>query len=136
MRQRVRQILASAHLDPISVENGAHPGTPDLNFTHGWLELKRADAWPIRSTTPFRLEHFTPQQRVWLARRARVGACWLLLRVGKTPAWDWLLLRGDRAAKDLGSMGEAQLKRTATGVWYPALNAEELVGHLTQPWIC
>lgn len=87
MRSTVVKVLKP--FDAISVENPAYPGTPDVNSTLGWIELKEAKRWPRGAHTPLRLPHFTQQQRVWLTRRARVdrGRVWLLLKVGE----EWLL---------------------------------------------
>jgi hypothetical protein len=145
MRQLVVRALAG--LDPVSVENPAHPGTPDVNHTGGWLELKRVDAWPARPGSPLRLPHFTPQQRVWLRRRCASrprGAC-LLLRVdGKTGGpvrhesvvvdlvaprrhtAEWLLFAGDAAAEHVGNVNRDRLREIAIGIWSPTLVASQL----------
>lgn len=52
----------------VAVENPACPGTPDVNYAEGWLELKVA----ARPSSTFR-KPLTPQQRVWLYRRHRVN---------------------------------------------------------------
>lgn len=75
--------------DVMRVENSCHPGTPDVNvYIPGlgdmWLELKHADGWPQRASTPLRLSHYTLDQRRWLQRRAQAGGrVALLLRVGR-----------------------------------------------------
>lgn len=96
MEQNQRQVLVKAlnraGQDATSVENPACPGTPDVQFIDGWLELKYLETWPKRAETTVRIEHFTPQQRVWLLRRwvAEVNLripdphCWLLLYVAET----------------------------------------------------
>lgn len=120
MRGRVVRALKS--LDPIAVENPARPGTPDVNFIEGWIELKDVEHWPKIASTPLRVRHFTPQQKVWLARRQKKGGnVWLLLRVQN----DWLLFDGITAAMHLGLRTRAELTALATRVWHKRLNEHE-----------
>lgn len=122
MRQRVVKILRD--YDPVSVENPAHPGTPDVNCTLGWIELKQHDKWPVRAETPLRVPHFTQQQRVWLKRRWKAGGgAWLLIQVGQ----DWLLLSGRVAADHLGHVDRETLERLAIKTWNNGLLPEELI---------
>lgn len=119
MRQRVVRALKS--LDAISVENPAYPGTPDVNYIGGWLELKWKRHWPKGADTPLRMPHFTPQQRVWLTRRARKGGTALvLLQVGQ----EYLLLLPDDAADFLGNSPRWRLRKLAiwSGEGHSSLN--------------
>lgn len=125
---QIRQMITRVVLrgwDPISVENPAHPGTPDVNFAGGWLELKAIGRWPARPDTIVRVDHFTPQQRVWLTRRWRCDRrAWVLMRVG---GWQdtrstWLLFAGDVAAEHLGKVPRAQLLEVALAAWSPKLD--------------
>ena len=85
--------------DAYPIENSVWPGTPDVNYIHGWIELKKLPDWPVRPNTPVQVEHFTPQQRIWLKRRCKKGGdAWLLLQVKR----DWLLFDGTTAALYLG----------------------------------
>lgn len=116
---------AIRHLDPIRVENPAHPGTPDINFCgpnwvpflppiEGWIELKEIASWPCRASTIVRMEHFTNQQRIWLERRWRhSGAAWLLVKVDQT----WLLFSGETGARVAGRVVREELEAAATKVW-------------------
>lgn len=93
-------------LDAVRVENPCHPGTPDVNYVGGWIELKKVDKWPARETTPLRLPHFTAQQKVWLTRRINKGGnAYVLLQVSR----EYILLRGDVAAKILGEATREEL---------------------------
>ena len=114
MRQRVVKALKS--LDAISVENSVYPGTPDVNYIGGWIELKWVRSWPKRESTPLRLPHFTPQQRVWLQRRERKGGhAFVFLQVAN----DYLLFDASTAADLLGETPRHELLEaalwTATG---------------------
>lgn len=102
MWAHIRPKLTIAGLDPVRVENSAMPGTPDVWYTHGAVELKYAERWPPRGG-PLRIEHYTAEQRVWLYRRARAGGrAFLLLRVGLKK---WYLFRAGEATDYLYTNG-------------------------------
>lgn len=123
-------VRAKMHgLDPVRVENPVWPGTPDVNYIHGWIELKFAEKWPVRPTTPLRLDHFTPQQRVWLTRRVRSGGLALLLL---HIADEWLLFRGDVAARIIGKAVRPQLVASCLAFWPNSLPEEEFRACLTK----
>lgn len=129
MRRTVVKLLKPLHA--ISVENGlTHPGTPDVNCTLGWLELKAQNQWPARETTAVRLDHdLTPQQRLWLTKRKRAGgACWVLLTVDRT----WLLLDGAVAAEHLGHVNRVDLESLAIRTWKGTPKGAELIECLQQ----
>lgn len=98
-------------LDATSVENPACPGTPDIQFMDGWIECKYLEDWPKREETTVRIEHFSPQQRVWLLRRFMAcekrdtirGRAWLVLYVAKTR--EHLLFAGQTAARRVAKKG-------------------------------
>jgi len=127
MRRRVNDILRRANLDPVSVENPAHPGTPDINFVEGWIELKQLERWPLKAEALVAVRHFTPQQRVWLKRRYQAnGNVWLLLQVGD----EWLIFNGAVAAECMGRVTRDELYRVASNFWNP-LNERGLLECLT-----
>jgi hypothetical protein len=100
---KLRPILLAARLDPVRVENPIHPGTPDVNLCTGlWIELKCIEGWPARASTPVRIRHYTPQQRVWLYRRWKYAPGSTLLLLEVRSAEQWLLFDGDVAAKVVG----------------------------------
>src|SRR3546814_13417930 len=82
--------------DAVVVENPVCPGTPDVNYIDGWLELKFLPKWPrVPSTNPILIRHYTAQQRIWLRRRwLRGGRSHLLLQVGR----EWLVFEIGRAS--------------------------------------
>lgn len=114
-------------LDPVRVENPACPGTPDVNYTHGWIELKFAERWPPRGG-PLRVDHFTQKQRIWLTQRRKAdGLAFILLKVG---VHEWLLFDGAMAAKVLGHVPQHILYKTALVHWKRKPKREEL-----QEWL-
>ncbi len=126
--QRARVVRGLADLHAVAVENPVMPGTPDVNYVEGWLELKCLSRWPRGEETPVRVPHFRREQRIWIRRRAlRGGRVHVLLQVER----DWLLLPGQWAADRLGEAPRAELIHHARGVWFNKMNMKELVQCLT-----
>lgn len=128
MRGRVIQWLKP--LNAVPVENPAQPGTPDVNYVEGWIELKKLTKWPERSDTIVRIDHFTPQQRNWLLlRKRRGGRVHLLLQVKN----EWLLFDGDVAAMHVGRVDRQELERLCVKRWQNGPRADELRAILAGP---
>jgi len=129
MRQKVVKLL-KADLDAFAVENGGcHPGTPDINCSLGWIECKATNQWPARATTRVRLDHdLTPQQRIWLHKRARVGGrAWVMLNI----SGEWMLFDGKVAAEHLGVSTREELYEFAMRTWKKTPTTQELIECLT-----
>lgn len=121
MWDSLRPVIRS--LDPVRMENPIVPGTPDVNYNHGWVELKFAERWPPRGG-PLRVDHFTRQQRTWLTRRRRAGGrAFLLLKVGET---EWLLFDGAVAAAMLGQVPRERLYEVCVARWTRLPRTEEI----------
>lgn len=122
MRQRVVKALRPLHA--ISVENACGVGTPDVNYAHGWIELKALPTAPVRPTTPVRLPHFTNVQKIWLMKRAEAGghAC-VLLMVGE----EWFKISAGTAVAHLGKVPISQLRNLAANYWPKTPTNEELL---------
>lgn len=121
MWDSLRPVIRS--LDPVRVENPIVPGTPDVNYNHGWVELKFAERWPPRGG-PLRVDHFTRQQRTWLTRRRKAGGrAFLLLKVGET---EWLLFDGAVAAAMLGQVPRERLYEVCVARWTRLPRTEEI----------
>lgn len=113
MRQRVVRELRS--LNAIAVENPVLPGTPDVNYIEGWIELKWLRSWPVRGGV-VTIPHFTPQQRVWHYRRRKVGGqSWFLLQCKR----EWILLDGAVAAMIVNKTTREELIDQADGAYWP-----------------
>ncbi len=112
-------------LDAKRVENRVGMGTPDVNYIHGWIELKQQDKWPKRASTVVRLHHdLTKEQRIWINRRDKLGGIvYVLLQVDR----DYLLFRGSEAASILGQATQAELRKAALHVWTAATMTAELL---------
>lgn len=122
--QRGRVTRALRELDAIAVENPVYPGTPDVNYIGGWLELKWLRRWPKGVDTPVRIDHYTPQQKAWgLRRKRRGGKVHVLLQVQR----EWLLMDAEFAARHLGEVPRAQLLAGSERVWLQGLVDRELV---------
>lgn len=122
--QRSRVVRALRSLDAVAVENPARPGTPDVNYIGGWIELKWLRRWPTRADTLVAIDHYTKQQRAWARRRIRRGGtCWWMLQVGR----EWLLLDGAVAAAYVGEVNRQQLVDLADRYWPNGLRDAELV---------
>jgi hypothetical protein len=98
-------------LDAHRVENLCGVGTPDVNYTNGWIELKQEDRWPKRPKTPVRLGHdLQPGQRIWLTRREEKGGrAYVLLQVST----DYLLFTGTVASRLIGVANQEELRAAA-----------------------
>lgn len=112
-------------MDGIAVENSAHPGTPDVAYIGGWIELKEADEWPKRPQTPLRLPHFKPHQRAWAIRHShKGGVCLMLLKVGK---FEWYLLDGLFSAHRLGKITREEIQSASLMVFNHGLDSERFL---------
>jgi hypothetical protein len=129
MRRKVCKILKP--LSAFAVENSCKPGTPDVNYINGWIELKWARKWPVRPTTPLRLPHYSPQQKnfgeyYW----KNGGRAWLLLQVRR----EWFLFTGPVAAEIVGTSTRSELFDHATRHWSNGVNQKDLIECLTMDW--
>jgi len=127
MRGKVVRELKKLHA--IAVENPALPGTPDVNYIEGWIELKWLREWPVRPRTIVPFKHFTPQQRIWqIQRRLAGGRSWVLVQCKR----EWLLFDGGRAALYFGTVTKFQLYDLAKFRWESGLKREELILCISQ----
>ena len=121
---RTNVVRALAPLNAMAVENPCLPGTPDVNYVEGWIELKWLRSWPVRPDTIVRLEHYTVQQKVWAFRRRKVGGqCWFLLQVRR----EWILLDGAVAAFVVNRTTKRELIEHATAYFSAGLPPADLV---------
>lgn len=129
----VKPLLAGLH--PVRIENAVAMGTPDVNCSLGWIELKQVEEKdiPKRETTLLRLDHYTPEQRIFQLKRARAGGpCWLLLLLDH----EWLLFSSKVAAERLGKMTVADTREAATRRWATAPTKEEFQKALRETAFC
>ena len=127
MRQRLIQALRPLH--GVSIENKIGAGTPDINYTGGWIECKWLRNWPKRAGTPVLLDHdLTLEQRLWLNRRVKCGGvAWVILQRGR----EWLIFNGCTAATFLGIVPRKQLYSLADKVMLNGLEEATLLKVLT-----
>lgn len=119
-------LIALKNLDPVPVDNPRKPGTPDINFIDGWMELKYLPKFPKRADTVIKFPKFRPQQKVWLYKRAHKGGkCFVFVQVEKL----FFLFHGGFASQFLGKMTKTQMLNHALKVWdkFPFMELEEAV---------
>ena len=110
---RKKLVDALRPLDAQAVENPINPGTPDIEFIGGWIEIKYIREWPAKDTTPVRIPHFTKQQRIWIANRRRLGGLVLIvLRVCD----DWFLF--DNSHLDIDELTREQMLSSCYQSWH------------------
>lgn len=125
MRTRVVKALRPLHA--VAVENPVCPGTPDVNYADGMLELKSLPEWPTDPRSTLLVPHFTPQQRLWLRKRHLAGGrVHLLLKVED----DWLLIPGYEAAVHVGRARREVLLSISERRWEGGLRERELLSCL------
>lgn len=111
MRTKVVRLLSS--LNAIPVENPVWPGTPDVNYREGWIELKWLARWPARGGEVL-LPHFTRQQQYFLRERWEAGGnAYLMLQVRR----EWFVFDGLTAANEVGRRSRDDLILLARGYW-------------------
>ena len=127
LRREIVKILKPLH--GIPVENIVKTGTPDVEYCGGWIEVKRTKEWPVRSSTVVRLDHdLTPEQRIWIKRRAAVGGTvWVLIQIDKA----YLLFDGRDAVELIGTANKQELIAGAT---YTCIGLAELKRNLLE-WV-
>ena len=62
---RTKTVKVLRPLGAFAVENPALPGTPDVCYRDGWMELKWSRSWPFRPDSPVPCEHYSPQPRIF-----------------------------------------------------------------------
>jgi len=128
-RMRGAVVKALKPLHGIAVENPCLPGTPDVNYIEGWIELKWLRAWPKRDDTIVRFDHYTTQQKIWAYLRRRAGGqCWFLMQCGR----EWLLLDGAIAAMVVNKSTKAELIAASSAYFSSGLSSEDLLVLLEQ----
>jgi hypothetical protein len=121
------------HFDRI--ENMVGVGMPDVTYcigsVEGFIENKWRLRWPARAETPVTLDHFTPQQRIWIQQRCNAGGrVWVLLEI-EQPEPTYLLLRGEWAWRYLGRVPRAEIERAAVLLRAGSFPAGELAAALS-----
>jgi hypothetical protein len=123
-----RILKALKHLNAFRVENACLPGTPDINFTHGWIEAKYLPRWPSKGGV-VACRHFRPEQKAWHLKHALAGGVsYVVIQIDRTV----LALDGKVAVMKLGSTTESELRALALGVWENKLDPVTFVKVMTE----
>lgn len=124
----MKVLHAIRKLDPVPVDNPRRPGTPDINFIGGWVELKYLEDFPKRATTCVKFPKFYPQQRVWLVKRSLAGGkCFVFTQI----KFMYVLYEGGYAAQHFDRMTKDELLKNALKVWdyFPEMELPECFLH-------
>ncbi len=124
--KRMRSIIVKM-LEPLgafSVENVAHPGTPDISTVRGWIELKVCSRPMGGGRVAMGIR---PAQRVWFQRWGRSrGRAWLITLLDDDT---WFIHEGE-SVKYLGYVSEKDMRDIAVKVWDTRIIASELIDAL------
>lgn len=126
-----RHVKFFGHFDRI--ENMIGRGMPDVTYAcrkvEGFIELKHADAWPVKPDTPLALPHYTPQQRIWSQQRMQAGGrVYVLLQVDH----EYFLMHSAWARVYLGKTAtQADIRRASIVVGGPKFPTPEILKALT-----
>lgn len=118
------------------IENMVGRGRPDVNYcvvgVEGNIELKQIAAWPKKPETVVEVDHFTPQQRIWIRTRLSAGGrVYVLLQVVR-PTAVYMLLPGEWARLYLGlTATQEMIRRAALVSGGPRFPVEVLMAELT-----
>lgn len=108
--------------DAVAVENPAFPGTPDVNYIEGWIELKWLRNWPVKRDSIVKFEHYTQQQKLWMRQRhLKGGKVGLLLQCKK----EWLYFTYPQLM-DVGKLSKQKLIETAKFHTVLGMNGERI----------
>lgn len=120
----------------VRVENMIGSGHPDVNYcltgVEGNIENKWRSRWPAKPEDVVTLDHFTPQQRIWIRQRcAARGRVYVFLEI-EHPLPCYYLLPGLWAAQLLGKTAtRADIEREALVTGLGKFPATELVATLS-----
>jgi len=114
-------------LHAIAVENPCLPGTPDVNYKEGWIELKWLRSWPKNEGTPVQIPHYSQQQKLWIRKRHVTGGkVFLLLQCKK----EWFLFKHPTTMV-VGNLTRKELTEQAHKHWANGLKVEEFIKCIT-----
>lgn len=105
-----------------AVENLVHDGTPDVCSTLGFIECKRVDEWPVRSTSKVGVD-LRRSQRLWLRRWTHCGGSALVLTV---VCGEWFVHDGQWSAKNLAGATQQDMREYALKIWPRRPSDEQL----------
>lgn len=110
-------------------EDAFAKGIPDVSFGYSnatiWIELKFLSKWPIRENTKIKIQHYTPEQKLWLRLRGRTaGRCWLFIRIA-----DDFLLFDHIIAQEIGELNKQEMLNKAA-FYSPLKNLKENIPKL------